>query len=231
MSTMPQKYIDDFVSFASGETHWRQWPRWFAMHAAGLSRVMEREQFRLIRNDPQHEVPRFLQASGIAVTPVVPDVFFDELHVDTAPVGEISDLEYELYTLLFQTELFVFTRGNTSIGRLTGIPRIHARYFTDATIGDAFAGAEADRGGLFASFCARNAHRYLLAPKFEVPNGYILVSDCERPDFVISRAGLNASQSEAVVYIACVGCIGYLIGFLRRDNFWYRAGHVGLWVT
>lgn len=200
------------------------------MNAFKLCRAMDREQFRLIRANPKDEVPRFLAENGITVRCA------DPFYTESLPIGEVTNTEYEIYTSLFRTDLFVFDRGNTTIDNRTGIVGIDRPSFSSELVSDAFTEEIDDPKELFSEFCSLNGHRYELAPRFVVPNGYTLCDTSNHGgNFVISRAALNESQTIAVAYLGYFGGplvgAGHLIGFVNSGGSWRIAGQTMLWIS
>ena len=60
MTELPSDYRDYFVALAEGRIPWSNWPRWFALHARNLARLLGREQLARVKQDPQKAIPQLL---------------------------------------------------------------------------------------------------------------------------------------------------------------------------
>jgi len=80
-----------------------------------------------------------------------------------------------------------------------------------------------------AQYELRNRTRWPLEKRFEVENGYELVSHSDA--FCLSRVGFSADQQLALVFIRCSWLVAYYLLLRREQQTWGCVTFDGVWVT
>src|SRR5262245_10453053 len=72
MSQLPPEYAEPMRAFVEGRQPWPAWPRWLAVNARGLARLLPRDHMRRLRDEPAAFLPLLLAQHGFAYHPAMP---------------------------------------------------------------------------------------------------------------------------------------------------------------
>lgn len=140
--------------------------------------------------------------------------------------GTVEDEEYEVYTALCRTGVFRFDIPGTTFDDLTRDETVHLEMFYRdggpsrrlGTLHDAYV----QYPGLLADFEAKNARRARLEKRFNVSNGYQLLSERDPEDtsryLILSRVGFSSDRKTALVYIEYVASCGLYVLFRSQEE-------------
>lgn len=69
MSPLPPAYAESLKAFVEGRQPWSAWPRWLALNAHQLARLLPRDHMRRLREEPVAFVPLLLAECGVTSCP------------------------------------------------------------------------------------------------------------------------------------------------------------------
>ncbi len=254
MANLPREYLDGIAEFAAGVRHWDEWPRWFNVRAGRLVRLLNRSLFELLKAAPQVGVVGVLHEEGVTfhtpttAAPAAP----------APPAGPPDADEYAVYTALCrQLDLFRFDLPDTLFEDLTSgdviqPPALRPRLeFDEASreylvvrpgLAEHFDGPSSlwvsRHPEMLAQYESRNLLRWALQKRFDVVNGYRLVSELGEQEqdraagaFALSRVGFSACGQAALLFVRLgMACGNYLL--FERDSKAWRRREVGPgWIT
>ena len=151
--------------------------------------------------------------------------------------------EYDVFTAICrQTDLFLFNSpgvvflDETRPDIMTS--RISPNELTAERLSGQFKYRCIKHREILDDFNNKNAKRWPLAPQFECPGGYALVSEGNTNDqqarpLALARVGFSADRSLALAYVEYVAACAYYLLFERSSESgdWARADCCMAWVT
>lgn len=155
-------------------------------------------------------------------------------------INSIAEDEYEIYTQVCKTDLFLFSLSGTTFNDYTGVYRNYTeigknRWATPFTGKCKYLCV--CQPEILLDFTRKNEQSYKLEKKFYVENGYQFLSEKllvellnRRGIFSLSRVGFTDDRVLGLVYIG-YSCVGYYLLFRYQNLAWQLVGYNLAWVS